>query len=348
MNRARLSTHGGLTRRAFLGAAAGALALGVPLSSCRRRPSPNECVVQLNWILDAEYAGSYVAIERRYYTARGVTTVLVPGGPNVAVPVRVVSRDALIGISSPDLVAAANAQGADLRIVGAVYQKSPFAIMSLVRTPIRTPGDMLGKRVGVQAKDDVLWRAFLAVNRLPPERITRVVAGFDPAPLVSGEVDAWLSYATNEPLALSLQGVETVTFLLHDHGYPMLQQVYVTAARNLLDPATRATLVGFLGGDIAGWRDALAEPDIGARLAVDKFGHDLGLDPRHQRLLARKQIDFIRSEDTRREGLLWMSDSAIGATLASLRAGGVTLERPVFTRELLDEVYAHEPGLREA
>src|SRR5947209_2554737 len=105
------------------------------LAGCQNQRKQGEFRVQLNWIMDAEYAGTYVALDRSYYEKRGVHVTLAPGGPTTPVPVKVASRAAQLGISSPDLVATAVAQGANLKIIAAVYQKSPFAIMSLAKAP---------------------------------------------------------------------------------------------------------------------------------------------------------------------------------------------------------------------
>ena len=49
------------------------------------------------------------------------------------------SGKALVGISAPDIVAAAITAGAELTCIGAEYQKNPFCVMSLADKPIKTP-----------------------------------------------------------------------------------------------------------------------------------------------------------------------------------------------------------------
>ena len=78
----------------------------------------------------------------------------------------VAAGKAFVGISSPDITAAAILQGADLIIVGAQYQKNPFCIMSLATKPIHTPQDMIGKKIGVQSTNESVWKAFLKANNI--------------------------------------------------------------------------------------------------------------------------------------------------------------------------------------
>jgi ABC-type nitrate/sulfonate/bicarbonate transport system substrate-binding protein len=232
---------------------------------------------QLSWVKNVEFAGAYIADTKGYYTAAGFTSVnLMAGGPNVSQDAVVASGKALVGISSPDITAAAILKGAPLIIVGAQYQKNPFAIMSLASSPINTPQDLIGKKIGVQATNEPVWNAFLKANNLDPSKITKVPAQFDPTPLVSKEVDGWFSFFTNEPNLLKTKGVDTAVMLLNDHGYPMVSEVYVTKKASLT--SDRDKLKGALIGDIKGWTDSVADPKVGANLAATKYGKDLGLD----------------------------------------------------------------------
>lgn len=59
-----------------------AIAEAEPLS--RRAAAALEPVsVQLNWITDVTWAGSYIARAKGYYAAQGLNVNLITGGPNV-------------------------------------------------------------------------------------------------------------------------------------------------------------------------------------------------------------------------------------------------------------------------
>ena len=78
--------------------------------------------------------------------------------------------------------------------------------MSLTKSPIKTPQDMIGKKIGVQATNEPVWNAFLKANNIDPSKIDKVPVQFDPQPLAKGEVDGWFSFFTNEPNTLKLAG----------------------------------------------------------------------------------------------------------------------------------------------
>ncbi|MDX6222708.1 MAG: hypothetical protein QOD91_1762, partial [Frankiales bacterium] len=131
---------------------------------------------RLAWIKNVEFAGTYIADTKGYYKAEGFSKVnLIAGGPT-APPIEtdVVTKKAFVGLSAPDLVAAAVKAGAKIKIIGAEYQKNPFAIMSMTKTAIKTPQDMIGKKIGVQAANESVWSAFLKANKIDPSKITKV------------------------------------------------------------------------------------------------------------------------------------------------------------------------------
>jgi len=295
--------------------------------------------VQLNWLLDAEFAGSYIAVEEGAYSAQGLTVDLQPGGPGASILPKVDAGIVDVGISSPDLVAGANTQGANLRVIGAIYQRSPFCIASLPRRPLRVPSDLRGAKVGVPLKDARLWSTFLRVNGIPDESVTSVPVQFSLDPLLNGEVDGWLAYATNEPLLLEELNLQPIVCLFEDFNYGMLQQVYVSSMETIT--AKGPQLTKFLRADVIGWREAILDPEYAAKITVEKYGRELGLDVRHQRRLAETQIAYVKALDPDWRGPLWISSQAIQRTMRSLEAAGFhTSQSVLFDVTALEHAYA--------
>ncbi|MEU4239805.1 ABC transporter substrate-binding protein [Actinoplanes sp. NPDC026619] len=301
---------------------------------------------QLSWVKNVEFAGAYIADTKGYYTAAGFTSVnLMAGGPNVSQDAVVASGKALLGISSPDITAAAILKGADLVIVGAQYQKNPFCIMSLASAPINSPQEMIGKKIGVQATNEPVWNAFLKANNIDPSKVTKVPAQFDPSPLVSKEVDGWFSFFTNEPNLLKTKGVDTAVMLLNDHGYPMVSEVYVVKKSTLT--SDRDKLKAAIIGDIKGWTDSVADPKVGANLAATKYGKDLGLDEAEQVLESTAQNTVVSTDDTKKNGLFTITDELIDETIKTLALGGTTITKDkLFDMSLITEIYTENPSLK--
>ena len=154
---------GGATTAASGGATTAA---GAATTAAAAKKDLGKMSLRLSWIKNSEFAGSYMADTNGYYKAEGFSAVdLIAGGPSATpIEVDVQSGKALVGISAPDLVGAAKAKGADLVIIGVQYQKNPFCVMSLAKSPIKTPQEMYGKKFGLQAGNQVVWDAFVKAS----------------------------------------------------------------------------------------------------------------------------------------------------------------------------------------
>lgn len=302
---------------------------------------------RLSWIKNVEFAGSYIADNKGYYKAEGFSTVnLISGGPS-ATPqdTDVATGKALVGVSSPDITGAAISKGAKLKIIGAQYQKNPFCVMSMASKPIKTPQDMYGKKIGVQATNEAVWSAFLKAAKLDESKITKVPVQFDPLPLTQGTVDGWFSFVTNEPNSLKIKGFDTVTFLLADYGYPLVSETYMVL-QDTIDKS-RDKLKAFLRAEIKGWKDSLADPSLGAKLAATVYGKDLGLDVSEQTLESKSQNDLLLTSDTKSSGLFTVSSKLIDENISTLKGGGLSLSaKDIFDMSLLEEIYKDDPSLK--
>lgn len=339
-----------LNRRQFLGrgAALSAFVVAGPtlLAACGDSKSSTTSStklgaagVQLSWIKNVEFAGSYLADANGFYTKVGFDKVdLLSGGPNVATEPVVNGGQALIGYTFTEPLAAAIKEGAKLKIIAAMFQKNPFGILSVEAKPIKTPADLVGKKVGVQAVNQPIWDALLKINKLDASKITVVPVQFDPTPLVKGEVDGWFAFVINEPITIKEQGAKPVVMGLQDIGFTVFQQVVITTEDSLKN--NRAKVKALLTAELMGWQKNLADPAVGAKLAVDNYGKDLGLTLAHETEENTLQIALQKSPTTDKKGLGYMSAEDIDKNIAVTTQMGLTsITKSTYTNELLDEIY---------
>jgi ABC-type nitrate/sulfonate/bicarbonate transport system substrate-binding protein len=310
------------------------------------KPDYGELSFQLSWIKNVEFAGEYIADTNGYYKAEGFSKVtLISGGAGIAQDAAVASGKAFVCISAPDITSAAINNGADLVTIGAQYQKNPFCVMSLADTPIKTPQDMIGKKIGVQPTNEAVWNSFLKANSIDPSSIKKTVVQFDPQPLVNKEVDGWFSFVTNEPNLLKVKGVDTVTFLLADYKYPLVSETYVVKKSALTDK--RDEIKAMFRADIKGWQQNIKDPTIGAKLAVNKYGKDIPQTVKEQTLESTAENLLIATTGTRANGLFTMTDALIDENISTLAVAGVTITKEkLFDLSVLQEVYDENPELK--
>jgi ABC-type nitrate/sulfonate/bicarbonate transport system substrate-binding protein len=295
--------------------------------------------LQLDWIEDIEFAGSFIAKSNGYYASHGLNVNLLAGGPTSSTEPIVVSGKALVGLSGPDITAAAINNGAKLTMIAAQMQKAPQAIVSLAKRPITNPQGMIGKKIGVQAGNLVSFKAFLKMNNIPESKVSIIPVQFDPSPLAAGTVDAWYSFITNEPFLLAAKGVATHSWLMYDFGYRLYSGTYCVRTSSLSDPTERAKIKALMTGEIMGWEKAFADPALAAQLTVNVYGKSNGLDiPTQTKELAAYQGIF-ETAVTNAHGLLWLDAGDIQQNVATLALLGIQAKPSYFDNSILTEIY---------
>ncbi|WP_380166333.1 ABC transporter substrate-binding protein [Jannaschia sp. R86511] len=306
-----------------------------------------DITVQLSWIKNAEFAGEFFADANGYYDEAGFGEVTLNAGPGATESI-VLSGGADFGLTNAVTVGQVIAEEeAPLKIVGTTYQKNPFTILSLADGgDIATPADLVGKRIGVQAGgNETLFDALLVANDIDPADVEKVPVEYDPSPLVNGDVDGFLAYITNESITVESAGEEVTNLLFADNGLPFVAESVIATDETI---AERPDMVkAFLEAEIRGWQDALADPEEGARLAVEEYGADLDLDLEKEVAQATTQNDLlIVTEETEANGIFTISDELVQQNLDTLATAGIELEADeLFDLSLLDELLTEKPEL---
>lgn len=333
-----------LTRRALLGGA-GAVMLG-GLVGCGSDPSSSglaEVTYQLSWTHSVQFGGTYIAQDRGLFEGLGLKVKLAAGGPNVAGDANTVSGTALMNISAADGVARSNAEGADLVIIGAQYQKGPATILSLAAAPLKQPQDLVGKKIGVAGADTPGLSAFLSTNGVKEDQLQFVPSQYDPAVLTARQVDGLYCFYNDLPVALDVQGVDGYSMLLADFGYNPMSQTYTVLRSSLEDDQKRDHIVRLLGADVQGWQLYKKDPQAAAELVVKAYP-DAGLDLVTQQKQADVQLDIMYSAATDKFGFGWFSDEQVAENLKLFKLLGIDgADESLWDRSILDEVHKKGP-----
>ncbi|WP_444666904.1 ABC transporter substrate-binding protein [Cereibacter changlensis] len=321
------------SRRGVLGlglAGLGSAALGWPARA------QTAVAMQLSWLHSVQFAGSYIAQERGYWRDEGLEVALNPGGPNAPVEPPVVAGQALVGISAADYTAAAVAEGAPFRIIGVAMQKNPFAIASLPKNPVLSPADLAGKKIGMALANTPVLQALCTLNDVDINAIEIVPTQYDAAPLVAGQVDCLLCWATDLPVAMQIQGIEAETMLMADHGYALHSQTYIATDDSIAN--RRADLIALLKGEARGWEDYRQDTKAAAALTITKFP-DAGLDLPTQELQAERQLQLMFSDLTEARGFGWFTEDTVAANIRTLALLGREVTPDLWDRSLLEEAH---------
>jgi len=216
-------------------------------------------------------------------------------------------------------------------------------LMSLPRRPVRRPADLSHARFLIQGPSErTAIEAMFKLNHLPSD-YQLIPVGFSPEALLNGAGDAYYCFITNQPLMLEdmgmRSGVDFIVTRLDQLGYKVPSTLLFVDRQTL--HARRAELVGLLKARLRGKAENELDPAYAARLAVDKFGVDLGLTFHHELRTNQLQLPLYQAPGS--PGPFWISEQDLVNNMygAASAAGRTNLPDParLMDMSLLQEAY---------
>src|SRR5918992_694124 len=124
--------------------------------------------MQLGWLAGNNQLGEVAAKHLGYFEEEKIDLKIQPGGPNIDGIAIVASGRFELGqvSSSPSLMLAAS-QKIPVKCFAIGAQEHPYAYFTLPKKPVRTPQDLVGKKVGIQATAKILLVGLLKKHNIP-------------------------------------------------------------------------------------------------------------------------------------------------------------------------------------
>lgn len=330
------------TRRRFLQTGGSALAAAAALSAGQGfdlgtavAQGAKPLSFQLSWIKSIQYGGYFAGIENNTFKKYGIDPTFNSGGPNVDAVANVAGGQSVLGDRPIGPLLVARDKGIPIKVIGTVFQHSPFSIMSLASKPIRTVKELEGKTIAVSTSARPLILNLLRDAGADTRSVNIVPSSPDPAALVSGQIDAYSGYSTNQGVILQTRGVDIFVLNVHDLGIP--ETAGTLYGREDFLAANRDLVVRFLRASVEAWRWALDHPDETAKLMVEKYGNP-GLDYKAQLTEIKASKPFIEAGPAAKKGLLAL-DLALYANIIELYRKVDIVKSPMKADELCDPSY---------
>ncbi len=285
-----------LTRRQLIGAGAAAGA-GMFLSAQSLAQGKVKINMQLGWIAGGNQIGEIAAKRMGYYDTEGIDFAIQPGGPAIDGVAIVASGRFEVGqVSSSPSNMLAVSQDLPIQVFATGLQQHPYTFFSLKKNPIRTPQDMVGKKIGIQSTGMVLLRALLAKNKIDEKSMTIIPIGSDMTPLLTGQVDTVTGWLTNTT-ALKPLGADRVDLRLWDSGVKLYALPYY--ATNDMIKNRPEVLQRFLRATARGWAYANKNRDAAVDLLIKEYPNLNGPD---ERLAVDSLMSFAYNDLTNKHG----------------------------------------------
>jgi ABC-type nitrate/sulfonate/bicarbonate transport system substrate-binding protein len=236
-------------------------------TACGESRAPDSVSLQLNWYHQAEFVGYYVAEAKGFYDSRGLDVTILEGGPGKGGRKQVVEGTATFASTTFSVNRDAIKNHQPITAVMAVFQIPPLVIFSLDRSNIEGPAELVGKRVGV-ATDyhrSVLRETLKAAGE-DPTAVIEVEVASDLQPLYDGAVDAWVGYASDEPIRAQLAGHPVRSIFPAEYGIGGYEGLLITLESTVTQ---RPDMVRrFVEATYEGWRYALEHPGEAAQILL--------------------------------------------------------------------------------
>jgi NitT/TauT family transport system substrate-binding protein len=291
-------------------AAAAMLIVGCSASPGGSAAAKTKISLQLQWFPQAQFAGYFAALDKGYYSEEGLDVTILPGAVDIVPATVVAGGKAQFGISWVPRMLAPRESGADVQVIGQVFQRSATTQVSFKDKNITSVADFKGKKIGSWGfgNEFELLAGMRKAGIDPDKDVTIVPQQFDMNAFVAGQIDAAQAMTYNEyAQVLETKNPKTGQLFTaadlnvikwEDEGTAMLQDAIFASEAWLAQAGNSDIAVKFLEASFRGWifcRDNAAE-------CVDiVLKHDAKLPKGHQTW----QLNEISS-------LIWPSPNGIG------------------------------------
>lgn len=163
--------------------------------------------VQLPWKHQFQFAGYYAAIEKGFYAEAGLEVDLREWTPGVTPVEEVAGGRAQYGVARAEILYH-RLQGNPVVALASIFQHSPVILLAKPQTGIRSPQDMIGRKVALgRVRENAETYAMLLKEGVSPESLVSVAPSYDLDNFINNRVEVIPAYVTYQPFHLYQAGV---------------------------------------------------------------------------------------------------------------------------------------------
>ena len=228
--------------------------------------SVDEISLQLQWFVQAQFAGYYAALDQGFYDDMCLDVTIVEGGVEIVPQTQLANGDVDFALAWVPKALASREAGANIVNIAQIFQRSGTLQVSFADSGITSPADFAGKKIGNWGFGNE-YEVFAALGQAgldPATDVELVGQNFDMVALLDGEIDAAEAMTYNE-YAQVLEAVNPDTGELYtpedfnvisyeEVGVGMLQDaIWADAERLAGDDAYRDIATRFVAASMQGW-----------------------------------------------------------------------------------------------
>jgi NitT/TauT family transport system substrate-binding protein len=303
-------------RHAFRGLQTLALMLTVTAGSLVTAQADTRIKMVLNWKYEGPQGMFFLAQDRGYFKAEGLDVSFDQGnGSGAAVP-QVANGAYDMGFGDINALIELAARKPDEAPIGVyqMYNRPPFTVAVKADSPIKTPADFVGRKLGGAANDGALklFPALCAATKIDCSKVevTNMQPNLREQMLMKDQVDGVFGYITTIRFSARLIGIDPekeIRFIkFGDYGMDLYSNAIIVSRKFAKENPD--AVKGFLKALNRGVKDAMADPKAAIE-AVQK-----------REPLIKPEIERARLEAT-------LSDEMTSPEISKIGHGDISDER---------------------
>ena len=225
--------------------------------------------LQLRWHHQFQFAGYYAAVEKGFYKEEGLDVLIHAGDPTHQ-PVPEVLADHAQYAEGNSEVLYQRLLGKPLVALAAIFQHSPSVLLTRQDAGIKSVHDLMGKKVMLMnMTEDADFLSMFLNEDVSLSQVKVMPSSYDINDLVSGKVDAFNSYTTNEPYFLQQHNIAYNIIDPSTYRIDFYSDILFTSEAELRDHPKRVEAMR--RATLKGWRYAMDHPDEIITLLLEKY-----------------------------------------------------------------------------
>lgn len=282
------------------------------------------------------HAYFFVAQEKGYFKAEGLTVSIIGGRGSASVVKEVAAGSLDIGFADAGTLALSRSrEGVPVKLVALVYRHAPHALIALKRPDMTKPADLMGKKLADTAGSSnvVMFPAYAKAAGFDEKKVEWIFGDFNalPALLVTGQVDAIGQYTLGLPLLVKRAVPKEIqVFAYRDGGLDFYSNGIIVRDDYLA--ANRATVVKFVRASLKALKDALANPGEAATM----MGKHIPMIENDIVAGEIEQVRLVAADDvTKAKGLGYIDPVEMQKTI-DIMAANYEFPKPLKAAEMID------------
>jgi ABC-type nitrate/sulfonate/bicarbonate transport system substrate-binding protein/signal transduction histidine kinase len=255
--------------------------------------------LQVMWLEQFQFAGYIMAKEKGFYRASGLEVDIKKHKYSLDTVDEVLSGRATFGVGRSSLIKV-RSEGKKVVLISAIFQSSPFVLISLKSSNIKSVKDLKNKTLMLtkDITDSASIHAMILANGLKEKDIYVKEHTFDLNELIEKKVDLYAGYVSNEPYLLDEMGIKYNVISPKNEGFNFYSDILFTSQKEVDEHPEMVK--SFKEASLKGWKYAFEHIEESVKIIYNDY------NPQH------KSIEALTFEANKLKKLAYIDNIELG------------------------------------